>query len=196
MRGLDPPWFPPPQNFAHLSPLSPLSPHEYHTPETTSHYAHLFPQAHVERVKAHNGERTHHGRYLLGHEFVDACLGGVFLVDDSLAMPSGAAPFMLEQVRAYGQIGVQERGVSARRSALAGGTPVMQLAEQIYRKHKLFEPPPSAECSLSLSQLACTLDYWFSRLPARPPRYNIFLVSGDGSGVFMFPDGLEPVTGV
>ena len=52
----------------------------------------------MERVRVHNQGRSEHGRFLLGHELVDSCLGGVFLVDDSTAMPAGAAVFMLDQV--------------------------------------------------------------------------------------------------
>ena len=44
-------------------------------------------------------------------------------------------------------------------------------------------------------QIAAALDYWHTRTPpppARPPRYNVLLVSGPGRGVFMHPDGLAP----
>ena len=57
-----------------------------------------FMKGHVERVVSYNAERTLEGRFLLGHDLVDSCLGAVFVVDDSTAMPVGGASFMLDQI--------------------------------------------------------------------------------------------------
>ena len=70
-----------------------------HPPPSCHKLVLIPPQAHMERVRVHNQGRSEHGRFLLGHELVDSGLGGVFLVDDSTAMPAGVAVFMLDQVR-------------------------------------------------------------------------------------------------
>ncbi len=71
-----------------------LNPHSLTT--TTPHAP--PHQGHVVQVSEHNATRTQHGRFLLGNAFVCAAVGGVFVVDDSAAMPMGGAAFMLDQV--------------------------------------------------------------------------------------------------
>lgn len=53
---------------------------------------------HIEKVKAYNECRTREGRFLLGHDTVELCQGGVFIIDGSAAMPNGTMQFMFEQL--------------------------------------------------------------------------------------------------
>ncbi|KAG1665339.1 hypothetical protein FOA52_011753 [Chlamydomonas sp. UWO 241] len=53
---------------------------------------------HMERVRAHNASQKVHGRFLFGHEFVDSCAGGVFVLDVSAASPAGGPAFCLKQI--------------------------------------------------------------------------------------------------
>lgn len=46
-----------------------------------------------KQVRAHNETRGKHGRFLLGHEAVDTCQGGVFVVDISAAQVGASARF-------------------------------------------------------------------------------------------------------
>lgn len=53
---------------------------------------------HIEKVKVYNDQRTREGRFLLGHETVEMCQGGVFIIDGSAAMPNGTIQFLFEQL--------------------------------------------------------------------------------------------------
>ncbi|GAX81428.1 hypothetical protein CEUSTIGMA_g8858.t1 [Chlamydomonas eustigma] len=59
-----------------------------------------FMRGHVDKVMAHNETRTKDGRFLFGHAIVEGCLGAVFILDDSAAMPEGAAAFMVDELAA------------------------------------------------------------------------------------------------
>ena len=54
--------------------------------------------AHLKDVVAYNEQRIGQGRFLFGHEMVDAALGGAFVIDVSSAQPRSGADFAMQQV--------------------------------------------------------------------------------------------------
>ncbi|GLC52223.1 hypothetical protein PLESTB_000596700 [Pleodorina starrii] len=57
-----------------------------------------YMEAHLDKVRMLNEGRCQEGRFLLGHQVVDAFCGGVFIIDVSTAQPFSGVSFILEQL--------------------------------------------------------------------------------------------------
>ena len=140
------------------------------------------------KVDAYNSRLSIEGRFLFGHSLVDSCMGAVFVLDDSLAMPSGASEFMLRQL---GDM------LDYWHSCLPNQPPkynLLLVAGEHSASNPLYTPFYSDHLSLSLSLIHQVARFkrcmaFIDSPPSSPPTLE---ASKTGSGESTLPPSAQP----